>query len=66
MDEFWACAASSPKKAKKDAIKDIASYLESNSLIHRLAKKYLLKDIPEAHMKVEDQDTDFGAVIINL
>lgn len=54
-----------PKKAKKDAIKDIASYLESNSLIHRLSRKYPLKNISEAHIKIEDKNTDFGAVIIN-
>ena len=38
-----------PKKAKKDAIKDIASCLENNSLIHRLSKKYMLKDIPVSY-----------------
>ena len=54
-----------PKKAKDYAILDITKALKGNKLLNRLYKNYNLKEISQAHQKIENSKTSYGAVIVN-
>ena len=54
-----------PKKAKESAILDITKALKENKLLNRLHENYNLKDISQAHQKIENSKTSYGAVIVN-
>ena len=54
-----------PKKAKDYAILDITKALKGNKLLNRLYKNYNLKEISQAHQKIENSKTTYGAVIVN-
>ena len=54
-----------PKKAKESAILDITKALKENKLLNRLYKNYNLKEISQAHQKIENSKTSYGAVIVN-
>ena len=54
-----------PKKAKESAILDITKALKDNKLVNRLYKNYSLKEISQAHRKIENSKTSYGAVIVN-
>ena len=54
-----------PKKAKESAILDITKALKENKLLNRLYKNYNLKEISQAHQKIENLKTSYGAVIVN-
>ena len=54
-----------PKKAKESAILDITKALKENKLLNRLYKNYNLKEISQAHQKIENSKTFYGAVIVN-
>ena len=54
-----------PKKAKESAILDITKALKENKLLNRLHENYNLKDISQAHQKIENSKTTYGAVIVN-
>ena len=42
-----------PNKAKESAIIDITKALKENKLLNRLHENYSLKDISQAHQKIE-------------
>ena len=54
-----------PNKAKESAILDITKALKENKLLNRLHENYNLKDISQAHQKIENSKTTYGAVIVN-
>ena len=54
-----------PNKAKESAILDITKALKENKLLNRLYKNYNLKEISQAHQKIENSKTSYGAVIVN-
>ena len=54
-----------PNKAKQSAILDITKALKENKLLNRLDENYNLKDISQAHQKIENSKTSYGAVIVN-
>ena len=53
-----------PQEAKISAIKDITIALEKDKLINRLYKQYELSKISQAHLRIEDKQTTYGAVIV--
>ena len=53
-----------PQKAKDSAIEDITIALENDKLVNRLYKQYELSKISQAHLKIEDKQTTYGAVIV--
>ncbi len=54
-----------PEQAKRDAIKDISDYLENKRLRHRISARYPLRDVVQAHLKIEQPDTR-GCVIVRI
>ena len=55
-----------PQKAKINAINDITVALKKERLINRLSHKYELKDISNAHIKIESSTTTQGVILISL
>jgi NADPH:quinone reductase-like Zn-dependent oxidoreductase len=53
-----------PQKSKDSAIEDITIALEDDKLVHRLYKQYELSEISQAHLKIEDKQATYGAVIV--
>jgi NADPH2:quinone reductase len=53
-----------PQKAKASAIEDITIALENDKLVNRLYKQYELSKISQAHLKIEDKQATYGAVIV--
>ena len=53
-----------PQKSKDSAIEDITIALDDDNLVHRLHKQYELSEISQAHLKIEDKQATYGAVII--
>jgi len=53
-----------PQKAKASAIEDITIALEDDKLVNRLYKQYNLSKISQAHLRIEDKKTTYGAVIV--
>ena len=53
-----------PQKSKDSAIEDITIALDDDNLVHRLHKKYELSEINQAHLKIEDKQATYGAVIV--
>ena len=54
-----------PSKAKESAISDITKALKENKLLNRLHESYNLKDISQAHQRIENSKNSYGAVIVN-
>ena len=47
-----------------DSIEDITIALDDDNLVHRLYKQYELSEISQAHLKIEDKQATYGAVIV--
>ena len=45
--------------------RDITEALKDNKLVNRLYKNYNLEEISQAHRKIENSKTSYGAVIVN-
>ena len=55
-----------PPEAKINAINDITVALKNESLINRLSYKYELKDISNAHIKIESSTTTQGVILLSI
>ena len=55
-----------PQEAKINAINDITVALKKERLINRLSGKYELKDIRNAHIKIESSLTTHGVILIKI
>ena len=53
-----------PQEAKISAVEDITIALGEDKLINRLYKQYELLKISQAHLRIEDKQTTYGAVIV--
>ena len=54
-----------PDKSKESAILDITKALKEKKILNRLYDNYNLKEISQAHQKIENSKFSYGAVIIN-